>query len=175
MIFSYTHDMIFAPSLETGELKTHTMRLVQDHHCCKAVDETYILGVIFPTESHMARMLALEANPIPLKVVFTRTVQDTSSGLRIFDRPLYKLGQNCAAQPARGKRANGRIKILEINLMRADMVNDALARREGFQSAVNFLEVFDAINGPGNRGKPAFGYGFEVIEPADQVMFELRP
>lgn len=80
-------------------------------------------------------------------------------------RLLWEVGKTYAAQPGRGIEADGRIKIisLEVDPNPGYMTMDE-ARKEGFEHPNEFKEVWVEMYGDVALWRPAFRIEFEYIE-----------
>jgi hypothetical protein len=64
------------------------------------------------------------------------------------DRCGMRVGRSYAVCPGRGKPSIGRVTITSTAIERLGYLDDAEARREGFDSAAEFVETFEALHGP---------------------------
>jgi len=82
------------------------------------------------------------------KTVTRRKVSDNPRSPWWRDRCAYRVGQDVAICPGRGKHAIGRARIIDVRLDRLIGVReDGEAQREGFATWTGFMEAWRAING----------------------------
>ena len=97
-------------------------------------------------------------------------------------RPLWKVGNTYAVQPGRGQKAVARIRILQISKQDVRHITAEEARAEGFNSEVEFFEVWCKMHDPKGfelLAKPYYGHWMDFLHrPAERytawvIRFEL--
>jgi hypothetical protein len=81
-------------------------------------------------------------------------------------RDKYRVGKTYAVQPARGKPAVARIRLLGIARKRVSDTTTAEAKAEGFVSREAFFETWRAIHGAGKLDAEVWLLTFELAEDA---------
>lgn len=82
---------------------------------------------------------------------------------RVNARAVWTLGNTYAAQPGRGKQAEGRIVATGYRTERLGDTTEASARAEGFSNLEVFKETWTRINGPWNPDQLVHVYSFERV------------
>lgn len=85
------------------------------------------------------------------KTVTRRLVSGNPRSPWFRDRCGYRVGQDIAICPGRGKTAVGRATVTSVDLRRLGVLGDLEAQREGFATAGEFREAWVAINGSYDR------------------------
>lgn len=75
----------------------------------------------------------------------------------------YKPGKTYAVQPGRGKRAIGRIRVLDVRPELMTDLDDDEARKEGFKNTREFVAKWLAIYGKGSWLDIVWRIEFEVV------------
>jgi hypothetical protein len=78
------------------------------------------------------------------------------------DRCAFKVGQSFAVCPGRGRNAVCRAVVTAVRLEEIGVLSEAEARAEGFASAREFEEAFEAINGAYSEVDLVWRVEFEV-------------
>lgn len=81
------------------------------------------------------------------KTVTRRKVSDNPRSPWWREKCGYRVGQDVAICPGRGKHAIGRARIVAVERMALGILDEAEAKREGFPSASHFIQGWAAING----------------------------
>lgn len=81
------------------------------------------------------------------KTVTRRLTSDNPRSPWWHERCGYRVGQDIAICPGRGKHAIGRAVIQNIRRERLEWLTDDEARREGFAHRIEFESAWTAING----------------------------
>ena len=74
----------------------------------------------------------------------------------------YQPGRSYAVQPGRGKRAVCRIDVRSARLECVGDIDDAAARREGFDSREGFLDYWRGLYGSMELGQKVWAIAFAV-------------
>lgn len=80
----------------------------------------------------------------------------------------FKVGQSFAVCPGRGKHAVGRAVVRAVHMEKVGNITEDEARREGFASIAEFMDVWREINGSLSSGwDSVWRVEFEVIHEHD--------
>lgn len=93
------------------------------------------------------------------KTVTRRLVSDNPRSPWWREKCAYRVGQEVAICPGRGKHAIGRATIVSVDLMRLGIPSIAESRREGFGLPDEFMDAWTAINGSYNRNAVVWRIG----------------
>jgi hypothetical protein len=80
------------------------------------------------------------------------------------DRAKWRTGRDYAVQPGRGKKAIGRIRLLDIRYQHLGHVKEVEARAEGYGSLNEFEEAWTRIHGYYDAEQPVWALEFRLIE-----------
>ena len=98
------------------------------------------------------------------KVVTRRLVSDNPDSPWWRETCGYRVGQDVAICPGRGKHAIGRARIVSVERMRLGIVCGDEARAEGFDGSVAFGIAWSQINGRYDRDALVWRIGLERIQ-----------
>ncbi|MFN8450600.1 MAG: ASCH domain-containing protein [Anaerolineae bacterium] len=79
-------------------------------------------------------------------------------------RDKYRIGKTYAVQPARGKPAVARIRLLRIERKRASEMSASEARAEGVASRAAFLDMWSSIHGADKLDADVWVLTFELVK-----------
>lgn len=89
-------------------------------------------------------------------------VENVNAAGRPFVR--YRVGAAYAVQPGRGKRAVGRIELVEIRYCEhAGQISEHDARAEGYGTADAFRKTYSAIHGPKGLEEPCWALTVRLL------------
>lgn len=96
------------------------------------------------------------------KTVTRRLVSDNPRSPWYRDKCAYRVGQEVAVCPGRGKYAIGRVRITSVDRVTLN-VDNREARREGFANGADFRLAWAAINGTYDPDALVWRIGLEAI------------
>ncbi len=97
------------------------------------------------------------------KSVTRRLVSDNPRSPWWREQCAYRVGQEVAICPGRGKHAIGKARIVSVERVALGVLDDAEAKREGFPSASHFIDGWAAINGTYDPDALVWRIGLEAI------------
>lgn len=97
------------------------------------------------------------------KTVTRRLVSTNPRSPWFVDKCAYRVGQNVAICPGRGKHAIGKARVVSVERERLGIPSMLEARREGFGGIVEFGAAWLAINGTYDRDALVWRIGLEAI------------
>ncbi len=103
------------------------------------------------------------------KTVTRRPVRYDWPGDQMQLRPCpYKVGKTYAVQPGRGKKALGRIRVTDAICIFLSEIDEAEARREGFENLHAFIEKWLSLYGAWCPPQLVWRIEFQLVEePSD--------
>lgn len=97
------------------------------------------------------------------KTVTRRLANDNPRSPWYINSSSLRVGRDYAVCPGRGKDQIGRVRIVDLELMRLGRLDYAEARREGFRDCNHFEGIWQAINGSYNEQALVWRVEFEVV------------
>lgn len=99
------------------------------------------------------------------KTVTRRLVSENPRSPWYRERCAYRVGQEVAICPGRGKHAIGKATVVSVERMVLGYVNRAEARAEGFVGVGPFVDAWESINGTYDPYAVVWRIGLEAIAP----------
>lgn len=106
------------------------------------------------------------------KTVTRRLVSDNPRSPWWREKCALKEDRLYAVCPGRGKHAIGKVRVVSVVQQRVGHLTEDEARREGFETAVDFWEAFRAINGPQEFDNRCWRVAFVVVPETDWPLWE---
>ncbi len=99
------------------------------------------------------------------KTVTRRLTNDNTRSPWWYGDCAYRVGQEVAVCPGRGKHQIGKARVTSVDRMFLGVIDDAEAKREGFPSASHFIDGWIVINGAYDPEAVVWRVGLEAIRP----------